>query len=377
MSRFIQLHLLTAYGPSNLNRDDLGRPKTAVFGGKTRLRISSQCLKRHWRTSDVFREALAGHIGSRTKELGPRVYRALVEGGFSEKDAGKAAKAIAEPFGEVEEAGKLHKHKQLVHFVPEEIEAVDMLLSTLIAEKRQPTEDEVDNLRARHSAVDVAMFGRMLTSKRKANTVRNDEASTEAAVQVAHALTVHEVAVESDYFSAMDDADDARLDFFAAADALSKTRERADAGAAHIDENEFGSGVFYLYLCVNAAQLVDTVGDVDLAQTALRALVEAAATVAPSGKQNSYASRASASFVLAEAGDRQPRSLAAGFLKPMRGDDPMATAIEALTTHRRRMDHAYYGGSLSSEVLDVDAETGSLRSVQDFVSQHVPEPTDA
>src|SRR5690606_26157733 len=144
-----------------------------------------------------------------------------------------------------------------------------------------------------------------------------------------------------------------RLDFFAAADALSKTRERTDAGAAHIDENEFGAGVFYLYLCVNAAQLADTLGDADLARKALRALVEAAATVAPSGKQNSYASRASASYVLAEAGDRQPRSLAAAFLKPTRGDDPMAAAVQTLTSHRQKMDRAYYGDSLPSEVLDV------------------------
>jgi len=42
MGNFIQLHLLTSYPPSNLNRDDLGRPKTAIMGGKTRLRISSQ-----------------------------------------------------------------------------------------------------------------------------------------------------------------------------------------------------------------------------------------------------------------------------------------------------------------------------------------------
>ena len=61
MSRFVQLHLLTSYPPANLNRDDLGRPKTAVVGGTERLRISSQSLKRAWRTSEVFESALAGH----------------------------------------------------------------------------------------------------------------------------------------------------------------------------------------------------------------------------------------------------------------------------------------------------------------------------
>ena len=70
MNRFIQLHLLTSYPPSNLNRDDLGRPKTAIMGGVNRLRISSQSLKRAWRTSDVFKEKLSNNIGTRTKEMG-------------------------------------------------------------------------------------------------------------------------------------------------------------------------------------------------------------------------------------------------------------------------------------------------------------------
>jgi len=70
MSTFIQLHMLTSYPPSNLNRDDLGRPKTAVMGGKNRLRVSSQSLKRAWRTSEIFEKTLDGHIGTRTRRLG-------------------------------------------------------------------------------------------------------------------------------------------------------------------------------------------------------------------------------------------------------------------------------------------------------------------
>ena len=99
MSRFIQLHLLTSYPPSNLNRDDLGRPKTAVMGGKTRLRISSQSLKRAWRTSDLFTEALNGHIGTRTKGMGTEVYNTLIKKGAAEKKAKEWAKQIAGVFG--------------------------------------------------------------------------------------------------------------------------------------------------------------------------------------------------------------------------------------------------------------------------------------
>ena len=74
MSKFIQLHLLTSYAPSNLNRDDLGRPKTARMGGTERLRVSSQSLKRNWRISDVFEHALGENIGTRTKRLGFEIF---------------------------------------------------------------------------------------------------------------------------------------------------------------------------------------------------------------------------------------------------------------------------------------------------------------
>jgi CRISPR system Cascade subunit CasC len=88
MTQFIQLHLLTAYPPSNLNRDDLGWPKTAIVGGTERLRVSSQSLKRAWRTSEHFESALGDFIGMRTKRLGEKnVFDKLVEKGISPEDA--------------------------------------------------------------------------------------------------------------------------------------------------------------------------------------------------------------------------------------------------------------------------------------------------
>ena len=99
MERFIQLHLLTSYPPANLNRDDLGRPKTAKMGGVDRLRVSSQSLKRAWRTSSIFEQALSGHIGSRTKEMGLKIYDQLKEKGIEHKQALEWSKPIAEEIG--------------------------------------------------------------------------------------------------------------------------------------------------------------------------------------------------------------------------------------------------------------------------------------
>jgi len=338
MSTFIQLHLLTSYPPSNLNRDDLGRPKTAVMGGKTRLRVSSQSLKRAWRTSDVFAETLAGHVGTRTKVMGVEVFHALCKKGVAEDKAKDWAKQIAEAFGKLKKANTSKpleemEIEQLAHFSPDEKEAILKLVEKLAAQNAGPGEDDLDLLMKKHSAVDIAMFGRMLASSPAFNM--------EAAIQVAHAITVHEVAVEDDYFTAVDDLN----------------RGEEDMGAAHIGETEFGAGVFYLYLCINRDLLIENLGDDKaFADKALAALVEAAAKVAPTGKQNSFASRARTSYMLAEKGHDQPRSLAVAFLKPVKGDDPLGSAIKELEKRRENFDKVY--GPCAEGFRTINAETG-------------------
>jgi len=352
MSTFIQLHLLTSYPPSNLNRDDLGRPKTAIMGGKTRLRISSQSLKRAWRTSDMFAEALKGHIGIRTKTMGVEVYRELCKNDISEANAKAWAKKIAEAFGKCkkENAKKPLEDleiEQLAHFSPEEREGIFGLVSKLALGNSAPSAEDLSLLMKRHTAADIAMFGRMLASSPAYNS--------EAAVQVAHAITVHEVAVEDDYFTAVDDLNE----------------DEDDLGAAHIGETEFASGVFYLYLCINRDLLEENLGeDKELAKKTLAALVESAAKVAPNGKQNSFASRAYASYVMAEKGDQQPRSLSVAFLKPVRGNDVMSEAIAALEAKRANMEEVY-GPCAAGDPIIMNAEIGkgSLKDIISFVTE--------
>jgi CRISPR system Cascade subunit CasC len=352
MSTFVQLHLLTSYPPACLNRDDLNRPKTAVMGGVQRLRISSQSLKRAWRTSDVFKAALSGHIGTRTKERGMRVYERLKQAGVAEKSAKEWAQKIAVRFGKLKAANEKNplqdlEIEQLAHFSPEEIAAIEGLADTLARENRAPTENELQLLREKHRAVDIALFGRMLAASPKYNT--------EASCQVAHAITVHKVAVEDDYFTAVDDLN---------------TREE-DVGSAHIGEQGFAAGLFYLYACVNRDLLEEHLcGDEELVQKTLRALTEAAATIAPGGKQNSFGSRAYASYILAEKGSRQPRSLSVAFLKPVREGDMLHDAIAVLTSTCANMEKVYYNGQASvSYVLNALEGTGSLADLLNFVAQ--------
>lgn len=345
MSEFLQLHLLTSYPPSNLNRDDLGRPKTAVLGGVKRLRISSQSLKRAWRTSELFQAALAGRIGTRTKELGNRVLADLLALGVAEAPARASAEKIAGVFGEIKKQkdGKVET-SQLVHFSPAELAAVGDLVKVLGAERREPTEEELRLLKKDHRAVDIALFGRMLAAA--------PDYSVEAAAQVAHAVTVHRVDVEDDYFSAVDDLN---------------TGEE-DRGAAHIGETEFAAGLFYLYICVNRTLLSEHLGgDEELAGLSLRALVEAATKVAPTGKQASFASRAYASYVLAEKGEQQPRSLAVAFLAPVEGRDYLHAGVERLDDLVAKLDRAYGPTTEASYVLDVSGGQGSFAELLEFV----------
>lgn len=345
MNRFMQLHLLTSYPPSNLNRDDLGRPKTAEMGGATRLRISSQSLKRAWRTSRVFEEAAKSHVGTRTKEMGRRICQRLMEGEVTEKKARQWSRKIAEQFGKAKGSKDDGKDEwleieQLAHFSPEEIDHIENLADTLIERGSEPTEEELALLREKPAAADIALFGRMLAAKPKYNV--------EAAAQVAHAITIHRVAVEDDFFTAVDD--------------LNEGIE--DVGAGHMGETEFGAGLFYLYICVDRQSLLENLGgDEQLAQRTLAALVEAAVKVSPTGKQNSFASRAYASFALCETGNQQPRSLSVAFLKPVRGSNLLEDGIKKLLETRDRMN-AVYGPCADHDcTLNVNSGEGSLNDV--------------
>lgn len=352
MARFVQLHVLTSYPPSNLNRDDTGRPKTAFMGDANRLRISSQSLKRAWRTSEVFESTLPpNHIGIRTKSMGKEVFKSLKDGGIGDKEARDWAKEIAKQFGKIKSDKKTDNDvdleiEQLAHFSPEEQAAINALVRTIIERRSAPTAKELGLLSRPRSAVDIAMFGRMLADSPAFNV--------EAAVQVAHAITVHKAAVEDDYFSAVDDLN-----------------KREQSGAGHIGERGYGAGLFYLYLTIDRDLLQENLGDdPTLTSKALEALVHAVMKVSPTGMQNSFASRAYASYVLAEKGSQQPRSLAQAFLKPIKpynDEDVFDKAVMAIDTRVMNFDAVY--GACADKRYTVNAERGegSIANLVDFV----------
>lgn len=387
MSEFIQIHTLTAYPPACLNRDDLGRPKTAHVGNRKRLRISSQCLKRAWRTSDLFRDYREQGMGVRTKEMGLLLYELLRDdGGKSlsdlirerhtpvrltpetvDKDCVDAVCQVMDVFGECTKLPKKDKEKadesklrkvllggQPIHFSPEEIAELDKLVRDMQTkrakcDKLSPIDEKkLDLLRKETQAIDIAMFGRMLASSPAHNK--------EAAVQVSHAFTVHAAAVENDYFSAVDD-----LNY-----------HEEESSAAHIGEAGFGAGLFYNYVCVNRTLLDQNLHGYDGADVGqlLKALLHAVTQVSPEGKQNSFGSRALSHYVRVEKGSYQPRSLALAFYNPCKEDDMLSESIRKVETMAKNLDDAY-GQEWQKETLQV-GETGcegSLKKLADFIAQ--------
>lgn len=348
MTCFVQLHILTSYAAANLNRDDTGRPKTLTYGGAARLRVSSQALKRAFRISDVFAGALPGAMGKRSQRFADGLIAALEARGLERGEAVARAEALVEhdKLGKVKvkDKGKgSAATEQLVHLGPDELAAIEGMADRLAA---SPDLGERGMLVLRDTprAADIAMFGRMLAD--------NPGYNVEAAVQVAHAFTTHRVAVEDDYYTAVDDLKPAD----------------ADAGAGFIGVQQFGAGLFYLYICVDADLLrANLGGDGALATAALDALVRAAATVSPGGKQNSYASRGKALYVLQEIGADAPRSLAPAFQLPVGARDGEADVKAASMRRLLALRDGYaraYGERFAALELDVDnSESASLEDL--------------
>ena len=336
MTTFVQFHVLTAYPPSNPNRDDAGRPKQALVGGAPRLRLSSQSLKRALRESAAFRAELGEeNIGTRTKRVGETIADELVAEGVDPATARKAAEAVATVFSKLEAVKGVERAQRMttLAFVSPDEWALARDVARAIAAGESFDEKELKSrvLRRADGAVDVAMFGRMLAGAVDFNR--------DAAVQVSHAITTHRAVAEEDWFTGVDD--------------LNKRDE--DAGAGHLGAHGFGSGVYYLYACVNVDLLVENLaGDRELAAAGLKALATALATATPKGKQNSHAHHPRADYIRCEIGGTQPRDLTGAFFRPVEGADLLIASIAEIERRRRKLDAAYGLEELAAKTMLVD-----------------------
>jgi len=322
----IEIHTIQNHSPANLNRDDLGAPKTCYFGGVLRSRISSQCIKRSIRMSDEFRRLLGG---VRTRQLA----KLIAEKVAGKSDVKKRAEKILDICGfkpkktkksdvEQDDARDENRSKMLVYTTFEAIDKMAALLQNAGGKTDEQLAQEFGKLISQEVAVpDMALSGRMLeTGVLKDTTV-------DAALQVAHAISTHEARPEVDYYVAADDI------------------PGDDAGAGYVDEAMFTSACFYKYFSIHWETLVDNLNDnKELAAHTVGAFIRGAALVNPTGKQNSFAAHNPPDGILIEIKDKgAPISYANAFAKPAsQGErDIISQSIAQLGQYIHDLDTGY------------------------------------
>jgi CRISPR system Cascade subunit CasC len=357
MRTIIDIHILQTVPPSNLNRDDTGSPKTAVYGGVRRARVSSQAWKRA--TRRLFDELLdRAELGVRTKRVVELVAEEIRRQSPEHKDrADELAAAVLKAAG-IELSAPRRPRNADADWV-----GVPQSGYLLFLSRHQVTElaslvleaehagNGPDKKRARAVAdadhgIDVALFGRMVADAADLNV--------DACAQVAHALSVHAVDNEYDYFTAVDDL-----------------APEDNTGAGMIGTVEFNSSTLYRFATLDVDALQRTLGSAEAAARASDAFVRAFVTSMPSGKQNTFANRTLPDAVVVRASDAQSVNLVGAFEDAVvagSGTGRLQIAAARLADHANDLDRAYSRTPLASYVLRVGEATEPLSELGTEVS---------
>lgn len=386
----IELHLIQNFAPSCLNRDDTNTPKSCMFGGYRRARVSSQCLKRAMRLH--LRDAQALPTGVRTRLLARKIGELLAERydqetGLAESLARTALQAAG--FGLASEApertnvglylssdeislladavqadwAELERQQQTARDTPAEENGGGSSARRTRAQRRAAGSDNLPNVKraveaigGTVSAADIAMFGRMVAE--------NTHMEVDAACQVAHAISTHEVEPEMDFFTAVDDL-----------------QPEAEPGAGMMGIIEYSSACFYRYALINRPQLIHNLrGDTALADRGIVGFVKASLEAIPTGRQNSCAAHNPPDYVHLRVSNGLPRSLANAFEQPVRANGAAASLVEQsvkkLTGYQEDLERMYGRGEREqhrrSSTL-IDHSDGDVSALLDWLEAALKE----
>lgn len=386
MKTVVEIHVLQNFAPSNLNRDDTGAPKDAMFGGFRRARVSSQCQKRAVRS--YFNEAVhsgnltAEDFGTRTKRVLDALVQALVKEGKSEEEAvEKSRLALGAIELSIKEDGK---SEYLLFLGQREIAGIagvvleqweTIVKPAVIATKdEKPTKkkkqasqgaspelkEALDKVFNGGKAVDVALFGRMLADMPGRNQ--------NAACQVSHAISTHTVDREFDFYTAVDDL-----------------KPEDTSGADMMGTVEFNSACFYRYAVVDWEKLVGNLqSDAELAKKGVRAFLDGFVVAEPTGKQNTFAAHNRPKFVAVSVRrNTGPQSLTNAFEVPVRAGRSEAitkASAEALVSEAKTLNTAYgiHGQTrvlnpIAAEIDGFGEAVTTLEALLDWVIEELSE----
>lgn len=339
---YVELHILQNFAPNCLNRDDTNSPKDCVFGGYRRARISSQCIKRAIRTHVRDAGTLEpDDLARRSKRMVRETAKRLAQQ-HDRDEAESLAKSAAALKSQGLTADDSHETEYLLFLGEREIDAladvVNEYWDAIEAKVQQPDDSDkpvkkrskksdapkevsraVRDLLDGGKAADLAMYGRMLADLPDRNI--------DAASQVAHAISTNAIAMEMDFFTAVDDLKD-------------RMQEGEDAGAGMLGTVEYNSACYYRYANIHVPQLVRNLGcDADLAERTVRAFLEAGVRAVPTGKQNSFAAHNPPSLIFAVVRNDSPWSLTNAFVKPV---EPRYEREDLVAASVRRLDHYWH-----------------------------------
>lgn len=286
---YVDLHILQTVPPSCVNRDDTGSPKTAVYGGTVRARVSSQAWKHAMRKmfkDEIFEKEIGMRI--RTSSLVEKIVDELDKLGVEDS---KKKEKVLKKFGDIGVSVKTEKKDKgdtLIFVTSEQIKA----MAKLIAENNNE-KDTFKLALKEEPSVDMLLFGRMIATTDKSKSV---SLNYDAAAQVAHSISTHTVHNEYDYFTAVDDCD--------------------SIGAGHLGTVEYNSATLYRYATVNVTELAGSLGK-NVTPNAVRGFAEAFIRSMPTGKQNTFANRTLPDAIYVTVRNDQPVNLCGAFEKPV------------------------------------------------------------
>ena len=305
---YLDLHVIQSMPPSCLNRDDTGSPKTAIYGGVRRARVSSQAWKRAMRM--MFRDYFdKSELGTRTLLVFGLIADEIIKlnPDISRDNALKMARDTLEKVSIIQNSKDENKVKALFFIGAQQAKNLAAYALGNTASKNE--QKEIEQLLNDNVAVDVALFGRMVASKPLLNT--------DACAQVAHAISTHRIENEYDYFTAVDDLS-----------------PEDNTGAGMVGTIEYNSATLYRYATVAAHSLYKELGGQSAAlEKAIREFTRAFINSIPTGKQNTFAAHTAPDTVMAVIREDRPLNLAGAFETPVRGEGLVQASALALESY--------------------------------------------
>lgn len=263
----IEFHILQSFPVTCLNRDDVGAPKTAIVGGTTRARVSSQCWKRYIRLA---MRDLGTKLGSRTKYIGKLIAESCIAKGADKEQAIKCSEKVEKIFiKNATEEDASEKSDTLLFLSDAEVELItaafakegfdpDKVIKQKDAKKQaKEVSALIDKKVFAEDGIDIALFGRMVAQAATLNV--------EAAASFAHAISTHKVTNEVEFFTAIDDCQE-------------------EPGSGHMGSLEFNSATYYRYVCLDVGQLCENLAGQNILES-IESFIKALYLAIPGARQ--------------------------------------------------------------------------------------------